>query len=49
MPRPLLDAGVLLSLIVIVLTALALFVPCLPRIVARIEASGDRLAFGADD
>ncbi|HET6296709.1 MAG TPA: tripartite tricarboxylate transporter permease [Kribbella sp.] len=41
-----------LSLIIIVLTVLALFVPYLPRIVARIrgtQASRDRLTFGEDD
>jgi putative tricarboxylic transport membrane protein len=41
-----------LSLIIIVLTVLALFVPYLPRLVARIrgtEPSRDRLTFGEDD
>ena len=51
-PRPLLYAGTLRSLIITVLTVLALFVPHLPRIVARIrgtEVSRERLTFGEDD
>lgn len=49
MPRPLLYARILLGQVIIVL---ALFVPYLPRIVARIrgtEASRGRLTFGEAD
>jgi putative tricarboxylic transport membrane protein len=41
-----------LSLIIIVLTVLALFVPYLPKLIAKIrgtQPSRDRLTFGEDD
>jgi putative tricarboxylic transport membrane protein len=44
--------GVILGLIIIILTVLALFVPYLPRIVARIggtQPTRERLTCGEDD